>query len=387
MNVAMPQPDGGTGTTPLVEVKNLKKHFPIRKGIFSRVSGHVYAVDGVSFHIAPGETLGLVGESGSGKTTVGRCLLRLIEPTAGEIRYQADSIGHLSQRAFRSYRPKMQAVFQDPYDSLDPRITVGDTILESIALWDRAGNRRQRQEKLLRLAELVRLRPDQLNLYPRELSGVFAREFDAARTTVASGLAVEIEPAPGVRVVDAAGYPLESVGSRVILRPGSLFAGQERRLWLTLAVPQHSVGEYPLGRFSVAYGAAGDRKVLTFSDVPQIACVAGEDEFYSSVDVSAWTRSVVVDSYNAMQKDVAQAVKEGRRDDALKRVQQFKDEAGALNARLNSAPVADKIGSLGELETLVSGAFEGPEQAQRQNALSKAKSAEAMDSRRAGSKK
>jgi oligopeptide/dipeptide ABC transporter ATP-binding protein len=149
----------------LVTVNSLVKRFPLSGGLV------LTAVNDVSFSIARGETLGLVGESGSGKTTVGRCLLRLIEPTSGEIRYEADSIGHLSQRAFRSYRPKMQAVFQDPYDSLDPRITVGDTILESIALWDRTGNRRGRQEKLLRLAELVRLRPDQLNLYPRELSG------------------------------------------------------------------------------------------------------------------------------------------------------------------------------------------------------------------------
>ncbi len=149
----------------LVSVRNLVKRFPLGGGLV------LTAVNDVSFSIGRGETLGLVGESGSGKTTVGRCLLRLIEPTAGEILYEADSIAHLTQRAFRSYRPKMQAVFQDPYESLDPRLTVGDTILESIALWDRSGNRRQQRDKLLHLAELVRLRPEQLNLYPRELSG------------------------------------------------------------------------------------------------------------------------------------------------------------------------------------------------------------------------
>jgi oligopeptide/dipeptide ABC transporter ATP-binding protein len=149
----------------LVTVRNLVKHFPLS----SRVV--LTAVNDVSFSIAPGETLGLVGESGSGKTTVGRCLLRLIEPSSGEIAYRADSIAHLSQSAFRSYRPKLQAVFQDPFDSLDPRLTIGDTILESIALWNRDASKAQQHAKLLHLAELVKLRADQLNRYPRELSG------------------------------------------------------------------------------------------------------------------------------------------------------------------------------------------------------------------------
>jgi oligopeptide/dipeptide ABC transporter ATP-binding protein len=148
----------------LLAVRNLVKRFPLTGGLV------LTAVNDVSFSIGPGETLGLVGESGSGKTTVGRCLLRLIEPSGGQIEYGGDSIAHLTQRSFRAYRPKMQAVFQDPFDSLDPRLSVGDTILESIALWD-GGNRRQHREKLLHLADLVKLRPDQLNLYPRELSG------------------------------------------------------------------------------------------------------------------------------------------------------------------------------------------------------------------------
>jgi oligopeptide/dipeptide ABC transporter ATP-binding protein len=149
----------------LVTVRNLVKQFPLKSRLV------LTAVNDVSFSIAPGETLALVGESGSGKTTVGRCLLRLIEPSSGEITYRADSIAHLSQSAFRSYRPKLQAVFQDPFDSLDPRLTIGDTILESIGLWNRGASKPQQHAKLLHLAELVKLRPDQLNRYPRELSG------------------------------------------------------------------------------------------------------------------------------------------------------------------------------------------------------------------------
>src|SRR5262245_31599413 len=132
----------------LVDVRNLVKQFPLRRGLV------LTAVNDVSFSIAPGETLGLVGESGSGKTTVGRCLLRLIEPTSGTINFAGDSIATLSQHKVRPYRQKMQAVFQDPHDSLDPRHTVGDTILESIALWDQQSSRRQHVERLLQLAEL-----------------------------------------------------------------------------------------------------------------------------------------------------------------------------------------------------------------------------------------
>jgi Ca-activated chloride channel family protein len=219
------------------------------------------------------------------------------------------------------------------------------------------------------------------------LSEIFARELDTARTTVASGVAVEIEPGPGVRVVDAAGYPLETKGSTVIFRPGSLFAGQERRVWVTLAVPQHAAGEYDLGRFSLSYGQGAERTTLTLNDVPRVACVKSEDQFFGSVDVDAWSRSVVVDAYNKMQEEVARAVKEGRRDEALERVRKFKDDAAAMNSRLQSAPVAQQLHSADRLEAEVGAAFVGPNQAERQNELSKAKSLRGIDGRRAGNKK
>jgi Ca-activated chloride channel family protein len=223
----------------------------------------------------------------------------------------------------------------------------------------------------------------------QNLAAVFAREFDAARSTVAAGLAVQIEPAAGVRVVDAAGYPLERAGNATVFHPGSLFAGQERRVWVTLVAPQSAVGDYDLGRFSLAYGDGGARTVLYLSDVPRVACVPSEDEYYSSVDVGAWGRSVIVDAYNKVQEEVARDVQAGRRDAALEKLRVFKDETAAMNARLPapSAPVAQQLDDVKRLEAEVSGAFVGENQERRQNELSKAASAAALDARRAGSKK
>ncbi len=117
----------------LLELKNLCKHYPIRKGMLGRVTGHVYAVDGVSFSIHEGETLGLVGESGCGKSTVGRTILRLMDPTAGEIIWNGERIDQLSRAEMRPFRKEIQAVFQDPYSSLNPRMRAADIVSEPLA--------------------------------------------------------------------------------------------------------------------------------------------------------------------------------------------------------------------------------------------------------------
>jgi Ca-activated chloride channel family protein len=220
-----------------------------------------------------------------------------------------------------------------------------------------------------------------------DLASVFAREFDAARTTVASGLAVQIEPAAGVRVVDAAGYPLEQASHAVLFRPGALFAGQERRVWVTLAVPSSALGDVALGRVSLSYANGSERTTLAFADVPHVACVQGADDFFAAVDVPSWTRSVIVDGYNEMQQEVAQEVKAGRRDAALKVIERFRDTTQAMNARIRSAPVAQQLRSVDKLESDVGAAFSGPNQPAKQNELSKARIAEALDERRTGSKR
>ena len=129
---------------PLLEVKNLRKYFPIKKGFFSKLKGNVYAVDGVNFALTPGETLGLVGESGCGKTTLGRAILRLIEPTEGEILFEGENILNLDPEKMRDLRRKMQIIFQDPYSSLNPRMTVGDIIGEGLKNYSLGSSRRER---------------------------------------------------------------------------------------------------------------------------------------------------------------------------------------------------------------------------------------------------
>ena len=127
--------------------RDLKKHFPIHTGVFSRVSGQVYAVDGVSFHIDRGETLGLVGESGCGKSTAGRTLLKLLEPTAGTIQVRGEDITDLDQEQMLPYRRQMQMIYQDPYASLNPRMSAGDIVGEPLVI-HRVGDAQERRERV-----------------------------------------------------------------------------------------------------------------------------------------------------------------------------------------------------------------------------------------------
>lgn len=156
---------------PLLEVDNLQMHFPIKQGIFSRIKRVVKAVDNVSFVVYPGETLGLVGESGSGKTTLGRSILRLVEPTGGEIYYAGRKISGLTPSEMRPMRRILQIIFQDPYSSLNPRITAGRAIMEPMYVHKLYGDYKQRKEKTYELLQKVGLLPEHFSRYPHEFSG------------------------------------------------------------------------------------------------------------------------------------------------------------------------------------------------------------------------
>jgi peptide/nickel transport system ATP-binding protein len=157
--------------SPLLEVKDLKTYFPIRKGIFGRRKNFVKAVDDVSFNVYPGETLGLVGESGCGKTTLGRTILRLIEPTDGQVLFKGADIAKLSLKEMRGVRKNLQIIFQDPYSSLNPRITIGSAIMEPMQVHKIYDNNKQRKEKVMELLRKVNLSENHFNRYPHEFSG------------------------------------------------------------------------------------------------------------------------------------------------------------------------------------------------------------------------
>jgi oligopeptide/dipeptide ABC transporter ATP-binding protein len=176
----MADPAAPMKTGNLLEVRNLKKHFPIRKGLLSRISGHVYAVDGVSFTLGHGETLGLVGESGCGKSSVGKTILKLHEPTAGEIILDGKDISKLTPGEMRPYRRNLQVIFQDPYSSLNPRMTAGDIVGEPMFNYDIAKGK-DKEEKTRALFARVGLRAEHMVKYPHEFSGGQRQRLGIAR--------------------------------------------------------------------------------------------------------------------------------------------------------------------------------------------------------------
>ncbi|ODU54912.1 MAG: peptide ABC transporter substrate-binding protein [Acetobacteraceae bacterium SCN 69-10] len=170
-----------TDPTPLLSVRGLKKHFSVKGGLLGREVDRVYAVDGVSLDVAAGETLGVVGESGCGKSTTGRCIMRLIEPSSGEIWFEGRDVTRLEGEELRALRRDMQIIFQDPFASLNPRHTVGGIIGEALVIHGLAKNRRDLEARVTDLLETVGLRPDHMRRFPHEFSGGQRQRIGIAR--------------------------------------------------------------------------------------------------------------------------------------------------------------------------------------------------------------
>jgi len=227
----------------LLEVKNLGKRFPIKGGLFGREVGAVNAVNNVSFKIKRGETLGLVGESGCGKTTLGRSILRLIEPTSGEIIFNGQNILNYSADEMRAIRRKMQIIFQDPYASLNPRMTIGDILSEPMEIHQLHTNKDERRKRLLELLNQVQLPQDALNKYPHEFSGG-----QRQRICIARALAVE----PEFIVCDE---PVSALDVSVQAQVVNLLMDLQKELKLTYLFIAHDlkVVEYISNRVAVMY--------------------------------------------------------------------------------------------------------------------------------------
>ena len=236
----VPAPDAAE---PLLSVRDLRKHFAVRGGILSRVVDKVHAVDGVSFDIAPGETLGLVGESGCGKSTTGRCILRLIEPSSGEVWFQGADVMKMDRNALQAMRRDMQIIFQDPYASLNPRLTIGAIIGEALIIHKLVKSRQAMEDRVVQLLETVGLRPDHMRRFPHEFSGG-----QRQRIGIARALAVE----PKLLICDEPVSALDvSIQAQVI----NLLEDLQEQFGLTYLFIAHdlSVVEHISTRIAVMY--------------------------------------------------------------------------------------------------------------------------------------
>jgi oligopeptide transport system ATP-binding protein len=230
-------------TEPLLKVDRLVKHFPIKGGLLGREVDRVHAVDGVSFELQAGETLGVVGESGCGKSTTGRCILRLIEPSSGEVWFEGRSVTRASKSELRALARDMQIIFQDPYASLDPRMTVGAIVGEALTIHKLAGNRREYQDRVVQLLETVGLSADHLRRFPHEFSGGQRQRIGIARALAVS---------PKLVVCDEAVSALDvSIQAQVI----NLLEDLQAQFGLTYIFIAHdlSVVEHISDRVAVMY--------------------------------------------------------------------------------------------------------------------------------------
>ena len=219
----------GSSNGDLLVVDKLVKHFPVRKGVFSRTAGAVRAVDGISFTIPRGQTLSLVGESGSGKTTAGRAILRLIEPTAGRVQFDGIDITALDRARLRRVRKRMQLIFQDPYGSLNPRMTVNSVLAEALRVHGLA-SRRERRDRVVGLLDLVGLLPEAADRYPNEFSGG-----QRQRIGIARALAVE----PDLIVADE---PVSALDVSIQAQILNLLEDLQEKLGLTYLFIGHDLG-------------------------------------------------------------------------------------------------------------------------------------------------
>jgi oligopeptide transport system ATP-binding protein len=230
-------------TEKLLSVDNLRKHFAVRGGFLAREVDRVHAVDGVSFDISAGETLGMVGESGCGKSTTGRCILRLIEPSSGTIFFQGRDVTCLGGEALRAMRRDMQIIFQDPFASLNPRHTVGGIVGEALAIHRLTSSRRQTEDRVVELLETVGLQADHVRRFPHEFSGG-----QRQRIGIARALAVE----PRLLVCDEPVSALDvSIQAQVI----NLLEDLQEKFGLTYLFIAHdlSVVEHISDRVAVMY--------------------------------------------------------------------------------------------------------------------------------------